>query len=194
MVLDKNAALLLIDVQKGFDEPCWGRRNNPGAEGKIALLLAHWRKVGRPVIHVRHDSVSEQSTHHPSHPGNQFKPEAAPIEGEAIYSKSVNSAFIGTSLEQDLRKRGITTLVIVGLTTNHCVSTTVRMAANLGFKTFVVSDATAAFDRLALDGTLRSAEEVHVAALSDLHGEFTTVFVSSTFLVPTVSRLDQSPA
>jgi nicotinamidase-related amidase len=87
----------------------------------------------------------------------------------------VNSAFIGTDLEKDLRRDGIDTLVIVGLTTNHCVSTTARMAGNLGFKTYVVSDATAACARLALDGTLRPAEAVHSAALSDLHQEFAAV-------------------
>ncbi len=87
----------------------------------------------------------------------------------------MNSAFIGTTLENDLRQHGIDTLVIVGLTTNHCVSTTVRMAGNLGFTTFVVSDATAAFNRAALDGSMRPAEQVHSGALSDLHGEFATV-------------------
>jgi len=94
----------------------------------------------------------------------------------------VNSAFIGTSLERDLRRDGIDTLVIVGLTTNHCVSTTARMAGNLGFTTFVVSDATAAFDRAALDGSMRPAEAVHSGALSDLHGEFATVVETTEIL------------
>jgi nicotinamidase-related amidase len=100
---------------------------------------------------------------------------AALQAGEPVYRKHVNSAFIGTSLERDLRQDGIDTLVIVGLTTNHCVSTSARMAGNLGFKTYVVSDATAAFARPALDGSLRPAQAVHWAALSDLHQEFATV-------------------
>ena len=182
MDLGRNAALLLIDVQQGFDDPSWGRRNNPGAEQTIALLLEHWRSTGRPVLHVRHDSRSAGSPLRSGIPGNDFKREATPVEREPVYSKSVNSAFIGTSLEEDLRARSILTLVIVGLTTNHCVSTTARMAGNLGFETFVVSDATAAFHRLSLDGRLREAGEVHAAALSDLEGEFATIIPSSSVL------------
>ena len=170
-----DAALLVIDVQQGFDDPTWGPRNNPGAEGNIARLLASWRAAGRPVLHVRHDSASPGSPLWPGQSGNGFKPEAAPAAGEAIHPKSVNSAFIGTRLEDDLRRRGVGALVIVGLTTNHCVSTTARMAGNLGFATIVVSDATATFDRQGLDGRVRPAAEVHASALSDLHGEFATV-------------------
>ena len=183
MDFDRNAALILIDVQEGFDDPCLGHRNNPQAEQTIALLLEHWRRTKRPVIHVRHDSQTDGSALRSGNPGNDFKREAMPIDGELIYPKSVNSAFIGTSLEADLKTRGIATLVIVGLTTNHCVSTTARMAGNLGFETFVVSDATATFDRNGIDGRLRDAEDVHAAALSDLHGEFATVIESSALLV-----------
>ena len=94
----------------------------------------------------------------------------------------MNSAFIGTSLEADLRKAGITILVVVGLTTNHCISTTVRMAGNLGFEVYLFSDATATFDRAGIDGRNRSADEVHAAALSDLNGEFATVIDTSSLL------------
>jgi nicotinamidase-related amidase len=105
-------------------------------------------------------------------PGRAAKPEAQPQPCEWVYRKTVNSAFIGTSLDADLRALGITMLAIVGLTTNHCVSTTARMAGNLGYDTFVVADATAAFDRPNLDGTIRPAADVHLNALSDLQGEF----------------------
>lgn len=183
MDIGGNAALILIDVQQGFDDSgFWGQRNNPDAERNIARLLDAWRSAGRPVLHVRHDSVQEGSPLNPSSPGNRIKPEAAPLAGEPVYPKSVNSAFIGTSLEQDLRAGGIERLVIAGLTTNHCVSTTARMAGNLGFDTFVVADATATFDRLGLDGKIRPAEEVHASALSDLNGEFAAIVEAKDLL------------
>lgn len=177
-----DSALLIIDVQQGFNDPRWGERNNPEAEANIARLLAAWRARGLPVIHVRHDSRAPDGAFVPGTPGHRPKPEAASWPGESVHHKSVNSAFIGTGLEQELRARGIASLVITGLTTNHCVSTTTRMAGNLGFDTHLVADATATFARPALDGRLRPAQEVHDAALSDLHREFATVVTTSDVL------------
>jgi nicotinamidase-related amidase len=180
--LPQSAALLVVDVQQAFLDPRCGQRNNPNAESNIARLLAAWRNSKRPIRHVVHDSVEPNSLLRPGLAGNAIQPVAAPTTGEPIYRKNVNSAFIGTNLEKDLRQDGIETLVIVGLTTNHCVSTTARMAGNLGFKTYVVSDATATFARPALDGTLRSADAVHSAALSDLHQEFAIVVDTAEIL------------
>jgi nicotinamidase-related amidase len=173
--LNSNTALLVIDMQLGFDDPAWGARNNPMAEVNVAAALAAWRTAGVPVIHVHHDSPGPSGLLRHGTRGNAPKPEAAPIAGEPIYRKSVNSAFIGTTLEADLRELGIDAVVIAGLTTNHCISTTARMAGNLGFKTFVLADATAAFDRANLDGKIRLANDVHDAALSDLQGEFAEI-------------------
>ena len=104
----------------------------------------------------------------------------SPNPGESVIEKRVNSCFIGTTLEGDLRRRGLGTLVIAGLTTNHCVSTTSRMAGNLGFTVWVVSDATATFDRVGPDGIEYPAEQIHAIALCDLHGEFATVVDTCT--------------
>lgn len=180
--LPRSTALIVVDVQQAFLDPRWGERNNPEAESNIARLLAAWRNSERPVRHVVHDSVEPNSLLRPDSPGNAVQAVAAPKGAEPVYHKHVNSGFIGTNLEKDLREAGIDTLVIVGLTTNHCVSTTARMAGNLGFTTYVVSDATASFARSALDGTIRSAEAVHSAALSDLHQEFATVVDTAEIL------------
>ena len=186
------STLLVVDLQEGFDAPSWGRRNNPHLEQRVADLLRVWRGTGRPVVHVRHMSTDPSSPLRPGQPGNAFKPETAPVAGEAVIEKSVNSAFIGTSLEIDLRRAGCRGLIIVGLTTNHCVSTTARTAGNLGFVTSVVFDATATFDRVGPDGIEYRAELIHAMALSDLHGEFATIVdtaaVVAAVLVPASSR------
>lgn len=185
--IDKRPALIVIDMQKGFDETRWGARNNPQAEACVALLLNTWRKAGATLLHVHHCSVSATGSFQPGSRGIEAKPQAVPRPGERVYHKRVNSAFIGTSLEADLRKRGINSLVIAGLTTNHCVSTSVRMAGNLGFETYVVSDATATFARAGADGRVRSADEVHNAALGDLQGEFAEV-VGTEMLVESMTQ------
>jgi nicotinamidase-related amidase len=187
-VIPRGAALLVIDVQKGFDAPGWGSRNNPGAESTVAGLLEAWRSADWPVVHAQHVSEEPGSALGPGQPGVEIKPEAEPRDGEPLFQKSVNSAFIGTRLKEYLRSEGIESLVMVGLTTNHCVSTTARMAGNLGFKAFVVEDATAAFDCSGADGILHSAELVHAVSLASLHGEFATV-VAAADVLSAVARL-----
>lgn len=171
----RKTALLVIDVQKGFDDPSWGKRNNPNAEANIALLLSEWRKHELPIIHIQHCSVEPNSPLRPELSGNEFKEEAQPLPEEKQFSKSVNSAFIGTELEKYLQEHNISSLVIVGLTTDHCVSTSTRMAANLGFNVTLISDATATFDREGYDGTLYSADDIHKINLVSLNGEFCIV-------------------
>jgi len=173
--LEPTTALIIIDVQDGFDDPMWGPRNNRNAEANIARLLAAWRASGRPIFHVQHLSRYEHLPLHPSHPGSAIKAIVRPEGDEAVITKQVNSAFIGTDLETRLRERGIKSVVITGLTTDHCVSTTARMAANLGFATIVVADATATFDRSGPKGQVYPAQQVHDLALASLNDEFAQV-------------------
>jgi nicotinamidase-related amidase len=181
-LIPKNAALVVVDVQKGMDEQALGNRNNPHAEGNVARLLDAWRETGRPVFHVQHLSTLPDSPLRAGTPGAEIKDEAKPLADEQVIQKSVNSAFIGTDLESRLRRQGIGVLVLAGLTTNHCVETTARMAGNLGFDTYFVSDATATFDRTGPDGTLHEAEDVHAMTLANLHGEFATVVETRSVL------------
>lgn len=180
--LPKNAVLLIIDVQKGFDEPVWGNRNNHEAEENMLRLLEAWRKTKRPVFHVQHLSLSLNSPLRETHQGSEIKDVLKPKQGEPLFKKHVNSAFIGTELEQTLRKHNHDTIVIVGLTTPHCVSTSARMAGNLGFETYVVSDATAAFELVGVDGKNYSAEEIHAVSLVTLSGEFATIVETDDLL------------
>lgn len=179
---NSNTALIVIDVQKGFDDPKWGKRNNSDAERNIARLINFWRNEKRPVIHVQHCSEEPDSPFRPEQSGIEFKLEATPVNGEKIFQKNVNSAFIGTTLESHLKSHGIEEVVIVGLTTDHCVSTTTRMAGNLGFKVFLIADATATFNRKGLDGKEYTAEEIHSIHLASLHGEFCQVVITDSLL------------
>lgn len=175
--LENNTALLLIDIQKGLDEHSYygGSRNNPDAEDKAKILLDYWRAQGYLIIHIKHNSTSVASPLAKGKKGNAIKEIVNPLPKEIVIEKEVNSAFIETSLEKILLTNSIDTLVIAGLTTEHCISSTVRMGANLGFKCVVISDATASFNKTNKEGEEFTADLVHKVSLASLQGEFAEV-------------------
>ena len=182
-------ALVLIDFQRGFDDPWWGPRNSPQAEDNALRLMAAFRQQSLPIFHVRH-LITEAGSPLTGR-GAAFKEGFTPQPGEALIEKTVNSAFIGTDLEALLRQQNIGHLTICGLTTPHCVSTTTRMAGNLGWPVSLVHDACAAFARNADvsfdNGPVFAPEESHRAALAQLHGEFATV-VSTDAALSRITR------
>ena len=170
---------MLIDVQVGVDVLShWGgptgRRNNLDAESKMLKLLTAWRAAKLQVAFTRHDSREAASPLKFSLPTGAQKPGFEPVAGEIVVEKDVNSGFIGTNLEVQLRRVGISRLVIVGFFTNFCVETTTRMAGNLGFDTYLVEDCCSTSNRVGPDGVDRDPELVHAMTVANLHGEFCT--------------------
>ena len=177
-------ALILVDIQQGFDEEeYWGGgRNNRDAETNAKKLLDYWRTNQLPLFHIQHCSINPDSPLRSSHPGNQFKEIVQPAEGETVIKKSVNSAFIGTGLKDLLDQQGIDTVVIAGLTTDHCVSTSTRMAGNYGYDTYLVADATATFGKKGINGENYDGETMHLTALAQISAEFATVVDTAQLL------------
>ena len=177
MKLTSKPALLLIDIQKGLDDIDYygGHRNNVQAEANAKRILNFWRNEKLPIFHIKHNSTNPNSPLFPGKPGNEFKDIVKPRANESIIEKQVNSAFIGTDLQQQLDEMTVKKLVMIGLTTDHCISSSARMAGNLGYETFLVSDAMATFDKVGPYGTKFKAEMVHEIELAILHNEFVTV-------------------
>ena len=176
-------ALILVDIQKGFEnvEYWGGQRNNPDAELRASELLQIWRDNGLPIFHIQHCSSIPSSPLHETNAGNQFNDLVAPREDEPVIKKNVNSAFIGTDLQMQLDHANITILIIAGLTTDHCISTTTRMAGNLGYETFLVADAAATFNKKGINGQNYPAGLIHETALASLSNEFATI-VTADFI------------
>ena len=173
MTIDLDRAVLLpIDMQQAFDAPPWPRRWNDSVDANGLALLAAWREARRPIIHVRHDSVQPGSSLAPGAPGNAFRPGFGPIDGEPLVTKSVNSAFIGTDLELRLKRLGAKHVVTFGISTDMCVSTTVRTGANLGWDMILVPDACDCFDLPDGQGGTIAAAEVQRAHVATLAFEF----------------------
>ena len=178
--IKKNPVLLLVDIQKAFLEKDYPGliRNNEHAEFICGKILKKWRTLDLPIIHVRHSSTNPESKLYKSRPGFEFNDYVTPLETEMVLTKEVNSAFIGTNLENILIKSHIDTLVIVGMTTNHCISTTVRMSGNLGFDTYLISDSTACYNTKGINGEIIDCNTIYNSALASLQEEFATVIDS----------------
>lgn len=169
-------ALIVIDVQKGFDDSeFWGPRDNLACETNIVSLVAHWRIRQWPLVFVQHESDNQESPLASGSPGGEFKDfiTGAP---DLLVRKKVNSSFYGTpDLDAWLRTERISQVVICGITTNHCCETTARMAGNLGYETYFAIDATHTFDRSHPDGTTVPATTLSMVTSTNLDGEFATV-------------------
>ncbi len=187
MSVPDNAVLLPIDMQQAFDSGPWPRRWNEAVDENGLALLAAWRASGRPVIHVRHDSVMPGSTLSLGAPGNGFRPGFGPMGDEALVTKGVNAAFIGTDLDLRLRRLGVETVVAFGISTDMCVSTSVRVGANLGYRMILVEDACDCFDQPDGEGGVISAREIHRAHVATLRAEFAEV-LSTAKLVEALQR------
>jgi len=177
-------ALLVIDVQMEFAHRTEKNisRSTPEAEANIARLLNGFRQFDLKICHIHHHSKVKGSPFTSGQPGAEVQEFASPRTGEAVYVKNVNSAFIGTSLEADLREQGIIHLIMCGATANHCVETTTRMAGNLDFDTYYVADGVWAYGEVGPDGKTHTADEVHSMTLSNIHGEFATVVTAEEIL------------
>ncbi len=180
--LSRAPALVVVDVQEGFDDPTWGARSNPDCERNIGALLSRWRRTDRPVVLVRHDSVEAGSPLRPGEPGNRFKRVVAG-KTDLVVVKSVHSAFHGSPPLHDwLLDHGFSTIYICGITTNHCCETTARVAADLGYEVHFVLDATHAFDTVDPGGGLVTADQLMRTTACNLNHEFAAVIDTATAL------------
>lgn len=172
-----DTALVVIDVQRGFDDPSQPPRNNPAAETNIKALLDAWAAARQPVVLVRHESSDPSSPLAKGAPGVEFKAELDGVDAAVVITKNVHSAFHGTpDLHEWLQHRGISRLVLAGIMTNWCVETTARVGGNLGYEVTVALDATHTFDGTGHDGTVLTADELARATAVNLHaGGFATV-------------------
>lgn len=175
-------ALLVIDAQKGFLNERLGERNNPKAEENILKLLKFFRENKRKIIHIQHISTDKNGILY-KESDIEFMDSFEPLNDELVFQKNVNSAFIGTNLDFYLKESQIKKLVIVGFTLPHCVSTTTRMASNLGYEVTLIEDATVSFEMTDISSeNILKAEEVHRYQLAALNKEFANIIKTDSFL------------
>lgn len=186
-----RTALIVIDVQQGFDDPDLGPRNNPACETNIKALLDAWHDAKQPIVLVRHDSLDPGSPLAPGKPGNALKPILAATPADLMFTKHVNSAFHGAvDLDAWLTDRGITDVVLAGIQTNWCVETTARVGGNLGYHVTVALDATHTFDLHGPHGDW-TADELYRATAANLHGDGFARIYSTAEVLADIDRETQ---
>jgi nicotinamidase-related amidase len=176
-----QSAIVLIDCQMEYVE---GPLALPGARPALAearKLLERARAAGAPVIHVVHQGRAGGMFDLDA-PRGREAPEVAPIAGEAIVKKPLPNSFAKTDLDEVLKRTGRTELIVAGFMTHMCVSSTVRAALDLGYRTTVVANAAATRDLPAPDGGVIDAATMHRAALTELSDRF-------AIIVPTADKL-----
>jgi len=184
MKFSKHTALVIIDAQEGIKEAAhWGgNRNNPQAENNISKLLGHWRKVNLPVIIVQHCSRELNSPFRLDRPGNKLMDFVQLHPNEKLVQKATASAFINTDLFQFVEQKNIDGLVVTGFVTNNSVESTARNSGDFGINTTVVSDATACFDKITVNGTKFTSDVVHALSLANLKDEYATIMTTEEII------------
>ncbi len=139
------------------------------AVGPTQALLQAWRARGWPVVHTRESHLPDLSDCPPAkrlrgnpslrigdvgpggrllvrgEPGNQIIEALAPVAGEIVIDKPGKGAFYATPLAAELQERGVSQLVVAGVTTEVCVQTTLREANDRGYDCLLVEEATASY-------------------------------------------------
>jgi nicotinamidase-related amidase len=186
-----RTALVVIDIQDDFAAPdgAMGRLGLdlsavPQALERIHATIAAARAAGATLAFARVVTTPEadsralrlltQRKGYPAEslavcrdgtPGAGYY-QVRPQPGDIEVRKRLYSAFAGTRFDEDLRARGIDTLVVVGLTTDCCVDATVRDAFHRDFNVFVVADACDAYDPAVHRSSL-AALQAHCALVTD---------------------------
>lgn len=180
-----RTALLVIDVQMALahEDAAGAERSCPEAEDNIARLLAKFRSAGHPVVHVHHHGTDPDDPFHPDAAGSAVQPVAMPAAGEPVVTKNGSSGFVGTSLHDILIKAGVDRVVTCGATANHCVESTTRSAADLGYQPVYAADAVWTYGITGPDGAHHSASQIHSVTMATLEGEIASVKTTNDILV-----------
>jgi nicotinamidase-related amidase len=141
-----TTGLLVIDLQRGMFMDTAKPHDGEGVLSRAAALLERARSRGAPVLHVQHDGGPDDPLLGKPGPGWEIHPDVAPRPGEPVIGKDRCSAFPGTDLDAQLKRLGITRLVIAGMQTEYCIDTNCRAAADLGYKVVLAKDAHTTFD------------------------------------------------
>jgi len=179
-----KTALLVIDVQMALahEDASGTERSCPGAEENIAALLEKFRGAGDTVVHIHHHGTDKDDPFYPEAPGSLVQAVAAPLPEEPVVIKTGSSGFVGTPLLGILQEANVERVILCGATANHCVDSTTRSAADLGFNPIYAADAVWTYPITGPDGLSHSADQIHSVTMATLEGEIAAVISTKDIL------------
>ncbi len=143
--MNKTTALLVIDAQVNM----FAEDNAVYASERLLktlrTLIARARDAGIPIVYVQHNGGAGD----PDEPGTAgwyIHPDLAPCESDVVVQKHTPSAFYRTSLQEELARRGIRQVVLMGMQTEYCIDTTCRHAFALDYQVTLVKDGHSTYD------------------------------------------------
>jgi nicotinamidase-related amidase len=166
----KTSALLVIDVQKdywSFPQPI-----RDDFIGIIQTLVRRFKNQGATIIYVKHVSLFPWRYFQRNTPGIELMDGLIPDDNDFIIEKHTPGCFYQTDLDSILKKKGIKSVFITGLQTNHCCDTTCREASARGYSTYIVKEAVETFDINGIDGKKIERELLNYVTLSVLANGF----------------------
>ena len=142
-------AVLIVDVQKALVEAHPYREEEFLQELKRVADGA--RKAGAEIIYVRHDGDAGDELESGTE-GWNIHGAVEPKPGERIFDKNYNSAFLETDLEEYLKEKQITDLILMGMQTEYCMDSTCKAAFELGYGVVIPEGATTTYHNEFMSG------------------------------------------
>ncbi|MCA0315075.1 MAG: cysteine hydrolase [Candidatus Melainabacteria bacterium] len=172
-----ESALIVVDAQREYKDGALPLSGFDQAVEEIAGLVERSRRAGGKIWFVRHKTMSGAPIFDPDGPYFQIVDELKPQSEDSIIDKSQPSSFVGTDLDEQLKKAGLKNLIVTGFMTHACISTTVRSAHALAYPVTVVASACATRDlpSATKGGEVVKARDLHNATLAALKDLFAVV-------------------
>ncbi|MEF7439369.1 cysteine hydrolase family protein [Paenibacillus lautus] len=142
----KKSALLVIDVQNEMFQVHDPVYEEDRLLHNLKQLIAKARSGGIPVIYIQHNDEGLKA----GSEAWKINPEITPAMSDTVIQKTRPDSFYRTTLEEELKGRGIEHVILAGMQSELCVDTTCRRASSLGYDVTLVSDAHSTWNNSAL--------------------------------------------